>query len=295
MAGLSSPRNLQDVLDVADWWELIAILAADGNASDGDLSSMLDTEDSDLGDEGVEELCNDVFEEVEMRRKGADKSYPFDFDGHVLQLQGHWQEHAAYVFCLCLTYIPYPDRNRDRSFPERLFERLATAAAKHFLEGEAVRFAAPRDKRDFSSNFRAAVTQLCKMIGEGGSCRSDVLVRRQDDGVDVVAWRDFPDGAAGKLLLFGNCASGDNWKLKLAELQPHSFRDTWMTGPNPSPVVKSFFLPHRVDTSEWQSYTSSAGIIFDRCRIAYWADRHEWDCAKHVEWTQRALKGLDAL
>ena len=93
-----------------------------------------------------------------------------------------------------------------------------------------------------------------------------------DRALDVVAWRDFNDQSPGKLLLFGQCASGNDWDKagKLAELNPQEFFEEFMMSVPASPFVKAYFIPHRVERRYWTYYTRHSGMIFDRCRIASW-------------------------
>jgi hypothetical protein len=90
-----------------------------------------------------------------------------------------------------------------------------------------------------------------------------------------VAWRGFHDNRESKLVIFGQCATGQDWPEKVSELQPEAFWDHWMLVSQVSPLERSFFIPHRVrDEGEgetWRYYARYAGILFDRCRVAYWA------------------------
>jgi hypothetical protein len=36
-------------------------------------------------------------------------------------------------------------------------------------------------------------------------------------------------------------------------------------------IISSFFIPHRIERNRLAPYVRKAGIIFDRCRIAYWS------------------------
>jgi hypothetical protein len=250
----------------------------------------------------VEAKAHQVFAELEARQIVMARTYPFEVAPGRLRVRGCWQECTAYTFCLCLSYLrteadPPPTPLAEQA--AKLFERLATVAAKNFVNGEARRFGFPREAQDeMPPGFEEAVHKLCEVLGEGQGF--NVLApgptpKNKDGHLDVVAWRDFPDGAPGKLVLFGSCASGGNWRRKLTELNPGAFCRKWIAGLC-SPILKTMFIPYRIGTGnlDWRDRVCDAGIIFERCRIAYWADQDPsaWDSAAHQEWVAKALGRL---
>jgi hypothetical protein len=106
-------------------------------------------------------------------------------------------------------------------------------------------------------------------FGEGDGCRRPQLAKHTgDDGLDIVAWRSFPDGKQGKLIAFGQCAAGaSDWQDKLAEMDARSFVKKWMRAPLLVDPVRLFFIPRRVSPGDWESAGIDGGILFDRCRI----------------------------
>jgi len=88
----------------------------------------------------------------------------------------------------------------------------------------------------------------------------------------VVVWRPFPDGRAGQVIGFGQCATGRGWGAKLQELQPRAFGDLWLREPLAVEPFRLFFVPFRVDPARWEEASFSGGVLFDRCRIAAHAD-----------------------
>ncbi len=260
-----------DGIRLADWLELCALISKDQNSSLGDLERLLKRSAIlRSGDGSLETKLPEVAFELQCRLQAAAGAYPFTFDGVRLELRGKAEEYASYVFCLCLSAFKWENKKGSKAFPARMFERLSSFAAKNFLYGEAFRFAAPREV-DFPSEFRAAVDELCRRVGEGAGIKAKKMKAGQDDTLDIVAWRDFPDKRHGKLLLFGQCAAGQNWRSKISDLQPVDFCGTWMEEVPPSTLLKALFIPHQVDLDEWWQRSVRAKMIFDRCRIAYWA------------------------
>ena len=274
-------------LKLADWLELYAILSPDHNASRGDLESALRTaafaECAD--DEEIELKVLEVFDELDQRDDATREAYPFNLTNpYIIQLKSEkWEDFPAYVFCLCLSYFGVPETN----ITPKLFERVSCLAARGYLSGEALGFGAPRI--DLPSVFSQAITEMCKHIGEGIGFRDQSTFRRQDDALDLVAWTEFADRHPSKLRMFGQCAAGRNWESKLGDLQPEPFCDQWMLIPPILPPIKSFFMPHRIEQGKWESIARKGGILFDRCRIAFWAHQEAENYASHIGWARDQL------
>lgn len=116
------------------------------------------------------------------------------------------------------------------------------------------------------------ITLLCRNLGEGQGLRTKKTLNKKDDHVDLVGWKDFKDRHESKFILFGQCATGEDWPSKVCELQPYPFCGHWMIESMVSPLGRSFYIPHRIPyREEWIHHARNAGILFDRCRVAYWA------------------------
>ena len=302
------PSQPTDVLRLADWMELSALIAPDGDSSRDDLDSALrlaaiyppHTEDDE-----ITALALAVFNELESRKKAAVDGYPFEIILPYIKLKKDWKRAPAYVFCLCLSYYGDPDNPKRKTFPRRLFEHISRDAVLCYLGGDAVRFASPRHATEIPSNFAKAITKVCdSCIREGGGFKKGGLADQKDCHVDIIAWKHFPDRAVGKIVLFGNCATGKNWSgTKLTELMVEPFCDEWLLDPPVSSIVRSFFMPHRCESDTFIAYSRRAGIIFDRCRIAFWCHNFHQkrsgepgsfytDLDGIRDWTLRRLKSI---
>jgi len=292
---LSLPLPATDELQLADWLELLVLLSPDENASYLDLERVFRREGV-LGlnnDETVGPKIQSVSLELERRALAAGEAYPFRLDERSISLKGPMDQFVPYVFCLCLSFLGLDNELNKKPYPRRLFEYLCCEAARSFVDGEAVRFASPRATRDLPVEFHLAVNALCMRIKEGVGFSQKRTFSSKDDAIDVVAWREFPDEAEGKLLLIGNCASGRNWESKLDELQPHIFCEDWMIE---VPVsvrfgIRAFFIPRRLNPQDWKRVSRRAGMIFDRCRIAHWVSiTKEFSDRQHcLDWSRHAL------
>jgi len=272
-------------IKLADWLEISSVLSPDSDASRGDLESALRIasyyEISDS--EEVERKILDVFHEIEQREIAAAHAYPFSVEGGIIKPKSSWVDYPVYTFCLFLSYFG-PRESRDAS---KLFESISCEAAKNYIRGQSVGFGFPRT--ELPSGFSGAVTALCKIIGEGGQFQKQPVLDRKDDGLDVVAWADFVDKMPSKLLLFGQCAAGEDWDEKLSELQAERFCRQWMDSLVSPWPVRSFFIPHRVESNRWDYVARSAGIMFERCRLAYWAHGGDIDYAQYIDWVQQIV------
>jgi hypothetical protein len=287
---LELPRDSQEVIALADWLELLALESGDGNSSAGDLVNALQIA---VGSERAEQLSLEVFFEMEERVEATGDAYPFHLHrGGVLQAKGEPRRYIAYIFCLFLSYFGWQQGNGAQVNPRLLFEDLACVAAKQYIQGDVFKFGTSRRSAGVSA-FREAVNELCRNLGEGQGLRPDRTLRKKDDHVDLVAWRGFRDDRESKLILFGQCATGENWRSKVSELQPEAFWDHWMLMSKVSPLERSFFIPHRIpdegDGENWRYYARYAGILFDRCRVAYcvWTDNEAvLDDPRYLQWCQ---------
>ena len=290
---LPFPDSPTAPLLLADWLELQALLSPDRNSRRGALESALRPL-SAFGtdnDEAVEKKILEVFYEIELRSKAAGKAYPFSLDYRrfgVIEMKSEWEDYSAYVFCLCLSYFGWDINSAKAMNPPKLFEQLSCLAAKRYLQGEAVGFGAPRTQ--LPSSFASAIDKLCVLIGEGEGYKSqNPTLNRQDDRLDIVAWKDFTDRLPSKIIMFGQCATGKNWQDKLAEMQPKSFWNLWMRRSTSSPLIRSFFVPHRIEHAVWRYVTEYGGIFFDRCRTAFWAHDLEAELSQQTAWAKASL------
>jgi hypothetical protein len=295
---LKFPENTNDLLQCADWMELAALVSPEARCSIATVErnlkrlSAYEAKTTIQQNSKVETACGEILGEVNRRALAANGAYPFKVDSSGVVVTGNVKDYAPYVFCLCLSWFGWKQRKGNRTFPRRMFEDLSKYAAQAFVGGKALRFGAPRV--ELPKSFKEALTHLAVAIGEGQARNLEKRVKAQDDTLDLIAWRDFPDGAEGKLILVGQCASGLNWEGKKRELDHVAFFNDWFSDQPPSlhgGMRVCLFVPHRIAKKKWIPTTRRAGIIFDRCRIAYWSDKNPEfkNRESYCDWSRRTL------
>jgi len=239
----------------------------------------------------IEGACAEILGEIKRRAQAAENAYPFAIDDTAIVLSGKLRDYVPYIFCLCLSWFGWKARRGNKIFPRRMFEDLSKYAAQAFVGGRALRFGAPRT--DLPASFNEALFHMASEIGEGTVREKNGNANAKDDTLDLIAWRDFPDGYEGKLFLVGQCASGWDLEKKKRDLDAEAFFDDWFTDRPPSlrGMRIGLFIPHRVPKAKWVPITRRAGIIFDRCRIAYWSHQSSEfkDQKRYSEWAMKTL------
>ncbi len=290
MKRLSLP-NFSDAPEVqADWLEWTALARRTGFVSwtsyQRDLNTAgsvdaldLDQEDDETVDgqeaeDLLEDIVNEISRELRLRTKacgGAEGVYPYQSDNDGVTYQPN-DASLTYRFLLLLSLFGN-DAGPKGSHPERLFEDLCSMALQRYLGDEqpglsSVVFGFPR--RILPKHFPKAVNDLCDRLGEGGGAADRPIKDKQKDAkLDLVAWRTFPDGRRGKLVSFGQCATGDNWTDKSHELQPPKWCRLWMQDSAGLDPFGSLFIPHRPIEDQWLVACNYGGVLFDRCRISW--------------------------
>ena len=272
--GVPSPRA--DTHELGDFVELLSWRQGSVSATTviQDLGRLAENEYS----EGVpeeEEIpieVEDAFREIERRIEASNGGYPFEFNanGTVLYpIRGSDEaRNVVYKYMLLSTRL---DMNKSRIHAgldgTELLERLAAVVARQYLGGraESMIFGTSED----SSDFPAKIDILCQMLEEGGGFveRGAGARRMKDDKLDVVAWTPFADRREGKLIAFGQCKTGTNWKSQVTQLQPDNFCSKWFRDQPTLIPVRMFFISEALSSVDWRNESVDAGLLFDRCRI----------------------------
>jgi hypothetical protein len=223
---------------------------------------------------------------------GSEGPYPFQVSEGGLRYLPE-DRSPLYSFLLLLSLFGH-DSGPKGEDAAKYFEEVSCQAARAYLGGtsESVGyfvFGFPR--RVGPAGFSKALDHLCTLVGEGIAHKNRPTTKDQKDAkLDVVAWRDFLDRQRGKLILFGQCATGQNWNDKFFP-QPADWCKHWMRDPPPVDPVRALFVPHRIGTSAWLCECTFGGLLFERCRIASLASALEAELAtKCSKWSEHVVK-----
>jgi len=217
--------------------------------------------------EPYETILNNWEEVLTYRAKacGLDMRYPFSVTKEGIKFRDGVS--PAYAFQL-LVSLGSNDAHHDGTSVYKLFEELSAAAAGQYLgSGKTAEvFGWPRST--LPPRFRDAVSALVGLLREGEGCKDrEGLDQSKDDGLDIVAWREFPDRRASKLILFGQCATGRRWKEKAHELRPDVWCKNNLIGTIAVNPVPAFFVPRALSEKDADHYGKNQ-ILLDRCRIS---------------------------
>jgi hypothetical protein len=286
-----TPVTVYDsISDLADWLEIRAIVAPGRMCSAQDLLEELrvagetgeeaapefeeeEEEEEDVEFKDIEHFADEAFALLEERLTwcgGEQGTYPFLIEPGVVSAKDG-AENSAYLFLLLLSKFGI-QAGPSHSNGSKLFEHLCAAAAVGYFGGnrnrtEALVFGFPRSGA--SKSFTDAVDELCHRLGEGGGPGDDPrMSEMKDAALDLVVWNKFQDERPGKIIGFGQCATGERWRGKRTELLPDAFDGTWFKKTLPVRPVRLFFVPHIIEEAAWNECCRHAGIVFDRCRIA---------------------------
>jgi hypothetical protein len=291
----------------ADWLELCALMSPRNEISrrdhirdlrlSGSVDAVEEPADSDHEIEAeatIEAIADAAFADLDERARACGQAYPFEVSGntvHCLQKR----EEFSYTFLVLLSWFG-KDAGPGGVSGAELFEDLCAKALEEYLGGnhphvETIPFGFPR--RYLPGGFRPALDLLCSKLGEGIKHREEPLSADQKDAkLDIVGWKQFLDGRPGKLIAFGQCATGEDWQGKLSELPvPIDWCRLWMTEVPHVPPIRLFFVPHRIELDRWRMSSILGGILFDRLRIAQLTTPTGSTIERsYIKWSRHVLK-----
>ena len=284
------PDDDENPCKLADWLEINSLINPFRPVSYEKLRSDLTSLKTP---EKLQDIVSQTSTELDNRSRHLKDAYPFSINATLLRVKDSKLQtfNWAYVFCLIISFIGLEIgqnklkiwKIKEMSFQ---FEEICALAAKNYLgnmecDSEVLHFGYPRLLwHENLRPFKKALEHLREQINDG-RIRGTSRQRAKDGGLDVVAWNHFPDRRAGKLLLLGQCAaSQDKYAEKMHEVKQFLENDIEIQ----SQRMLAFFIPHALNiefeehAQQWMEINSNAGILFDRCRISFFAKN--WDDAE---------------
>ena len=250
-----------------------------GRTSIREVANHLGQVDDNEPEQGIEDsedrilqMLDEVMQEAEARSDACGAGYPFTQNAAgVLTYDETKKRHPQsriYCYLLLSTRLNMAeDRTQAEIDGTWLFEQLAVPTLCNYLgaRSRSVIFGTSAAERSFP----ARVNGLCNALHEGGGfeSRSGRIPSAGDDKLDVVAWTPFSDKLPGKIILFGQCKTGTNWRDHVGQLQPDAFCHKWIRNPFGTPPVRTFLVAEAEERLRFPETVQETGLFFDRCRI----------------------------
>ena len=273
----NTPSMSSSVQEFADYLELLC-LVNDGEYSINDAQTQIDIISDEDDQESIineDDVLHDnlqlALEEIDRRSFACNGNYPFTTDRNSICFLSAKDEPKKsltliYLYLLLATRLNMLDRKIVNDVDgTQLFEELSAIAIKnHFgVNADAYVFGTGS-----AGGFKEKINTLIAKIEEGEQAREPEYSTNdeRDGGLDVVVWKPFADKSKGKLIGFGQCKTGTEWRKLVADLVPEDFcKDYFSVQPIATPI-KLFFVCEAF-RQNWEKIGRKAGLLFDRCRI----------------------------
>jgi len=304
---ISSPDLTDTRSRLADWLELRAVFSNNG-AGEADLLSIArltsddhrDREVDELGivveeeilDQQPEAILARVSDEIGHRAQTLETQYPFvisrPFRLSLKSFEELSEAHWTYLFLLLLSgqrdkALPASEKIAELTREGRvLFHACASIGVAGLLRnGGTIWFGSPRPD---GMPFLQALASVCEKLGYGKAkdyIPAGLPTQPQDDGIDVIGWRQFRDSRNGGLLVLCQAATGDNWDAKSVIGAVETFR-AWFDKELYAKATASIAVPfpanHDVGEHPVEGYEAAVhnalhrsqskhGVLIDRCRM----------------------------
>jgi hypothetical protein len=215
-----------------------------------------------------ESIIDIYFQNIEYRIKQYGDFYPIRIlEKRISVVDNFSEKHLYYIFLLLSANLHYtgfyrPDLTAD-------FEKVSLDAIKKYLPGGKYGIFGISGNLIAKGKIIKRIRELIKELGEKESpyLKDKIDYKRGDAGLDVYAYFPFEDKLGSKLIVFGQCACGDNWEKK----QYESKIDRWgnfakfLCDP-----INCIFIPldfHNIDGGWHDPTYIENSILLDRKRI----------------------------
>lgn len=261
----------------ADFWEIQALIHTAQFFSQMSMSRAISKELDEIDHDGIEseddkldDNLSDTFYELTARHSSLQSRYPFEFGKYSIRLIETESPHRdIYLFLLlCTRFSMNKAENKVRNGVDAtlIFEDLCAVVAENYLgeNAKSLVFGTATE-----GNFENKIKNLIKSIGEGQGYKNpnQNYPTKNDDGIDVVVWRDFADNRISKLIGFGQCKTGTSWQDEVKKLNPEHFCENWLYEKPAFPPLRMVFICDTLNI-EKNFVSDQRGILmFNRFRI----------------------------
>jgi hypothetical protein len=244
------------------------------------------------------EFVESIFAEIRARMRCGGGGYPVSIDTYG-RLLGN--DAVALSFCLLLSILSHYSGYTTwvaGNYVEQgeLFELLTEESMAHTLPGWEVR------RTGWGGGQVTSLPDLLNIVAEitRESVAADAPQFIGDDekdfGLDIAAVRPFGDGRPALLVIFGQCASGENWTEKFHAPNTSRWKDLLTLTHTP---LRAISFPFRLDERAYTTRRSQyQGLVMDRLRLLPPEPESVWlsdDLRSRIEdWTNERADWLRA-
>ena len=270
----------------ADYIEFVCLTCPDKSIGRNEIRSMF-TSNADINiDNEYNELSREVpdnsdkqllrtyewFQYMKHREEVLCGSYPFSINGNFTELvlkQELNDHHKLYVYLLMASCLRHFDKQASFQLSSS-FEVVCAEALRQYVGNSAVvKIFGKGPHAQYSGSKYARLTQLAADLCESVRVPENRFEPTDtgDEGLDVVGWFDTRDCSPGRLLIFGQCACGDDWVEKQQSIDFNKWRKLITLSGEP---VRTVFIPYffRDSSGNWYADDQiSTTLMIDRLRL----------------------------
>jgi len=222
---------------------------------------LVDGDDPEDDPDGWPEVAFSVIDE---RIDILGKHYPFKISRRALRYSGPSDpSDSGYIGVLAITVVHAWGLTSTTQPTEELEDLAARVLAARNLD-VARMGTADRSGVGFVENLHAGASSLGLRPALNPVPRSRSA---KDAGVDTLAALTWRDGRSGQWVMIGQatCAKSTEWKMKLAQPEPNTWRAYLQEAVDPLPFL---VVPHHVEARHLALLLSSRrGLVLDRLRL----------------------------
>lgn len=230
-----------------------------------EINGIEDSEDSYV------RILDDIATEIEHRISICNGLYPFELKDKGYNLVYKSNDSVAnqvYIYLLLATRVNMKNaRIHNHIDGAHLFETLSSSVIQNFFgkNSHVEIIGTSRDKDTLG--FRKKLESITQKMGEGGRIKENAHSRPQDDGVDLIVWKDFFDKKRSKLIGFCQCKTGTSWNDSMPTGKAKNFMNSWFTDHPSVDPINIFFCSQYFCRNTWDHKANNVGLVFDRFRI----------------------------
>ena len=290
-----------DIIEIADFWEVECLKKVDHSVSVVGLSKILgimeDVQETEANADELllESILQDTVTEIQRRIKSCSGNYPYKLDKrqNILSIDNTINEYYTWIY----HYLLIATRNnmkvnriKDELDGALIFEKLSKYVLTNYLGEKSVGVVFGTAE---GGGFFEKLSYLIKKLKEGvlHPRNRDITYTPQDDKLDVVAWIPFEDNQSSKIICFGQCKTGTNWKGTVTQLRVSNFLKKWFARHPGLDPIETFLITDVINHADFYHRTVG-NLFFDRCRLLNYSSvidgEDEWYSALKT-WTKSVM------